>query len=253
MVIMLKRKEDIFGFKIKTKNRYLIGEVQDIYFDDVFWAVRYLVLNTNQTVKQKNALISPISIKSMDNGRLEATINLTWDQVDGGPKMDSHKPISREQEEKMAMHFNWPLYWPGTPARVPGVIETEPVELKPDESTHEVEDDCTDPKLRSANEVIGYHIEASDGMIGHLNDLIIDDQAWMIRYFVIDTRDWLHGKKVLVIPHWMDAFDWKNSTLRVGMTREKIKNSPEFDDSKSITREYEKKLYTHYGTPRYWK
>ena len=57
-----------------------------------------------------------------------------------------------------------------------------------------------DPHLRSIEAVTGYHIHASDGEIGHVEDFLIEDADWSIRYLVVDTKNWWPGKKVLISP-----------------------------------------------------
>jgi hypothetical protein len=100
--------------------------------------------------------------------------------------------------------------------------------------------------------VIGYHVQAKDGMTGHVEDLIADDESWSIRYLVVDTHNWLPGRKVLVDPSWADQVEWAERKVYVDMTREMVNNSPEFDPSAPVNREYEVRLYDFYGRPEPW-
>ena len=75
------------------------------------------------------------------------------------------------------------------------------------------------PHLRSTRNVAGYHIEATDGMVGHVADFIIDDETWEIRYLVIDTKNWWPGKQVLVSPRWIDRVSWSESKVFVSLSR----------------------------------
>ncbi len=106
--------------------------------------------------------------------------------------------------------------------------------------------------LRSADEVMGYHIEALDDAIGHVEDFIVDDESWKLRYIVVDTRNWLPGRKVLVAPDWIDSIRWVDQMVAVSLSREEISESPEFDPTVPINREYETRLYDYYGRPAYW-
>jgi hypothetical protein len=109
-----------------------------------------------------------------------------------------------------------------------------------------------DPHLRSTREVIGYHIQARDGEIGHVDDFIVDDENWIIRYLIVDTRNWLPGRKVLVAPAWVEEINWVERKIQIDLSRNTIKNSPEFDPRTPINREYENQLYDYYGRPYYW-
>lgn len=105
--------------------------------------------------------------------------------------------------------------------------------------------------LRSMKDVSGYTIQATDGEIGSVSDFILDDEPWVIRYVVVDTGNWLPGKKVLVAPPWISRVDWKNSNVYVNLSRVAIKDAPEFDSDK-LDRDYESRLYQHYGQENYW-
>ena len=86
-----------------------------------------------------------------------------------------------------------------------------------------------------------------------MEDFIVDDQTWTIRYMIIDTSNWWPGsRKVLVPPTWIDSVDWAESKVRVDLTVEQIRLGPEYDPSAPVNREYEIQLYDFYGRPKYW-
>jgi hypothetical protein len=127
--------------------------------------------------------------------------------------------------------------------------------LMREEQTLEVnkkEDESWDPHLRSTKDVSGHHIQAQDGEIGHVEDFIIDDETWAIRYLVIDTKNWWGGKKVLISPQWIDRISWDESKVFVNLSKERIKQSPEYSDDLLITRAYEDQLHKHYDQKGYW-
>jgi len=101
--------------------------------------------------------------------------------------------------------------------------------------------------------VTGYHIQASDGEIGHVEDFVVDDEMWALRYVVVDTRNWLPGRKVLVSPQWASVVDWAQEKLWLDLTTDTIKNSPEYEPLAPIDRDYESVLHDYYGQPFYWK
>jgi hypothetical protein len=101
-------------------------------------------------------------------------------------------------------------------------------------------------------EVTGYHIEATDGSIGHIEDFIVDDGIWVIRYFVVDTRNWLPGRKVLAWPQLINSVRWSERRVHVDLDCKTIKSSPEYDPSQALTRDHEELLHRHYGRRGYW-
>jgi hypothetical protein len=107
--------------------------------------------------------------------------------------------------------------------------------------------------LRSANEVRGYQVHGTDQVIGHIDDFIIDDKSWQIRYLVVDTSHFWFGQNVLVARHWAHRVNWVNKAVYVNLSRDAIKNSPKWDPSAPVNRKYEAHLYDYYGRPVYWE
>ena len=109
-----------------------------------------------------------------------------------------------------------------------------------------------DRHLRSTHAVSGYHLQALDGEIGHVEDFIIDDETWAIRYLVVGTRNWWPGKKVLVSPQWIERVSWNDSKVFVNLDRETIKQLPEYTEESLLNRNYEIGLHRHYNRKGYW-
>ena len=110
-------------------------------------------------------------------------------------------------------------------------------------------DDC---HLRSCKAVIGHHIEASDGEIGHVQDLLVDDRTWAIRYLIVDTSNWWGGQHVLVAPQWIEDVGWSEAKVTVDLTRQAVRDAPPYDSAAQLDRQQEQGLYEHYGRPGYW-
>jgi hypothetical protein len=108
------------------------------------------------------------------------------------------------------------------------------------------------PDLRSTHEVTGHHIQALDGEVGHVADFVIDDATWAIRYLIIDTQNWWPGKKVLISPQWIESISWSESKVFVNLSRDAIKQSPEYTEELLLTRDYETGLHQHYNRQGYW-
>ena len=76
---------------------------------------------------------------------------------------------------------------------------------------------------------IGYYVAATDGDLGHVADLLIDDASWTIRHLVVDTRNWLPGRKVLIGPDRLRSVDWIERTIALDLSRREIEASPAYD------------------------
>ena len=106
--------------------------------------------------------------------------------------------------------------------------------------------------LRTMNDLEGYAIRASDGTIGHVTDFYFDDEAWVIRYLIVDTGNWLSSRKVLISPIAIGHPNWTEKILPVSITKEQVKNSPDIDTEKPVSRQHEMLYLGYYGYSYYW-
>jgi hypothetical protein len=233
-----------------------IRRCKDFLFDDRYWTIRYMVADTGKWLPGRKVLISPVLLGKPDWLALSFPVDLTKEQIENSPPVDEHAPVSVQQERKMARYYGMPYYWTG------GAIWGEyilPLALRAvreqvaDTDPNGEEKDRADHHLRSTKEVIGYHIQATDGQVGHVEDFIVEDDTWRIRYLVVDTRNWLPGRKVILSPLWAVAVDWPGKKVHVDITREKVKSSPKYDSKAPLQRRYEAKLFDHYGRRTYWE
>lgn len=250
---MLRSLKDIEGYILRARDGD-IGKVTDFFLDDERWTVRYLVADTGGLLLGgRRVLISPISFREADWETQRFHVTLTKEQVESSPSIDTDQPVSRQRERELSRHYGYPLYW-GTPGlwgmgAYPVALAGQGWNQAPAEPSEEPDQDV---HLRSAKEVRGYHIQGSDDSIGHVDDYILDDETWAIRYLVIDTKNWWFGKKVLVAPEWAHRISWQDRKVHVDLSRRAIEQSPEWDPSAGVNREYEARLYDYYGRPAYW-
>jgi hypothetical protein len=106
--------------------------------------------------------------------------------------------------------------------------------------------------LRSVRDLQTFRIGASDGTIGSVRDFYFDDEAWVIRYLVVDTGGWLGGREVLISPFSIGTPDWVEQILPVSITKEQVKHSPIIDTDKPVSRQHETGYLGYYGYPYYW-
>lgn len=246
---MLRNVKDLEDYSVSGLDGD-IGEVSDFYFDDARWTIRYLVVDTAgfwETARK--VLISPISFQQADWATRRFHLALTREKIRNGPSVELDKPVSRQYERDYYQYYDWPSYWGYGGIWGPGEFPAALAGGRWHEQPHEP---SGDPHLRSAREVTGYHIKGIDAEIGHVKDFIVDDQSWTIRYLVVDTSNWWLGKSVLLPPRWVERISWAENLVHVNLPREVIKKSPEWKPEEPIDREYEVRLYQHYGWPAYW-
>ena len=245
---MLNKAKSLKGYRLDSLDGE-IGRVKEFYFDDRHWMIRYLVADTGNWLTDRQVLISPYALVDVNKEEQHIAVDLTKKQIEDSPSLDSDKPVSRQFEEAYNGYYGWPMYWGG-----PYMWGAYPYIVRDREKWRESTqgEKTWDSHLRSTHEVSGYHIQASDGEIGHVEDFLIDDETWAIRYLVIDTQNWWPGKKVLISPQWIERVSWSESKVFVNLPRESIRQSPEYTEKSLLTRDYETILHQHYNRKGYW-
>lgn len=255
---MLRSLKDLEGYAVSASDGD-VGKVVDFLLDDERWGIRYLVVETGDILGGERGLISPISFREADWSTRRFHLALTMDQVENSPSIDLDKPVSRQHERDYFKYYGYPSYseaavwgmglYPGSllgPDLDAGSLPGPGLDAAP---TEQADQPVGDVHLRSAAEVRGYHIQGSDDSIGHVADFVVDDETWEVNYLVVDTSNWLFGRKVLVAPHWASSISWEERKVYVDETREAIRNSPEWHPDAGINHMDEARLHGHYGRP----
>jgi uncharacterized protein YrrD len=246
---MLNKAKTLQSYSLQNTDGETIGKVKEFYFDDQHWTVRYLVADTGNWLTGRQVLISPYALVAVNSDHHNIVAGLTKKQIEDSPSLDSDKPVSHQFEQAYYGYYGWPMYWSG-----PYAWGTSPYLVRNPEQwkTSAQREKAWDPHLRSTYGVSGHHIQALDGELGHVEDFIIDDETWAIRYLIVDTHNWWPGKKVLVSPQWIERVSWGERKVFVNLSREAIKHSPEYTGESPLTRDYETGLHEHYNRRGYW-
>lgn len=235
--MVLRNAKQLEGHALHARDG-VIGKVKDFYFDDLHWRIRYCVVETGEWLQSRRVLIAPTSMEPYDANEGAFPVTLTMDQVRHSPDAGSERLISRQYEAALHKYYGLPVYWGGLfgeAAIMPSLIATTAAGA-PDEpavvaSEQPAAAPPADPFLRSMNDTIGYHLEASDGPIGHMEDFLIHAEDWSIRYLVVDPRNWWPGPKVVISPDLILTVDWEKSRVIIDLTRDAIRGSPTYDPS----------------------
>lgn len=250
---MYRKAKQMFGWTIHGTDD-VVGKLHDLYFDDEYWSIRYLVVETGGWLSRRRVLVSPFAVDAVAWDEEMLSVELTRERVENGPDIDLERPVSGQQFIDLHDYYGWPAYWAGSSLLGTATVGPYPFVLAGAEAVEEEaaegELDETyrgDPHLRSVREVVGYHIAAEDGEMGHVSDFLVDYEEWVIRFLEVDTRDFLPGRHVLIAPRWVVDVDWAAAEVRLALTREQVKDSPEYDADRPVTTDYERQLFLHYG------
>lgn len=256
---MLHSADDLKACQIQSIDDDL-GTINDLYFDDEAWVIRYLVVATNNWFFKREALISPIALGKLDWLNKKMRVTLSQKQVDDSPDISVHKPVSRQQEIKYFGYYGYPIYWGGGglwgEGLYPGglVLANDQISEQPNgvKAKAYAQSQNNDPHLRSWEKVKGFVVHGSDGEIGYIRDLLIDDQTFAVRYVVVKANDWWIGHDILVSPQWFNDMDWSDTSVKVNHTRAEVKAAPLYDSSVKMDREWEIAMHKHYEKTGYW-
>lgn len=238
------------------------GTVADLLFDDRRFTVRWVVVDTGAWLPGRKVLLPPAAFERPEPPIERLSADVSQADVEAAPGIDVDAPVSRQHEADLFAHYRFTPYWAiggaavGTaaPETVPpaatGVPDVEPVTREPTGAA--AIETGGDPDLRSADEVAGYHIHATDGFVGHVADLLIAPDDWRVRWLVVDTRDFLPGRRVLLSPDWVRSFGWADREVLVDVSRETVREAPPYEPAQGADRDLEDRLYRHYGFPPYY-
>lgn len=255
---MLWHASEINGYAIEASDGN-IGTVNDFLFDDASWLVRWLVVDTGNWLSGRKVLLPPSALGRLSANNRVFDVKLTKQQVKDSPEIDTDRPVSRQMETNVYDHYGWSPYWStglyrGEYGILGGNFLGGPTVASPSLESRRREQHLADaqrsddnPHLRSIKAVTGYHIHATDGEIGHVEDFLVEDADWSIHYLVIDTKNWWPGKRILVSSRSAGKIDWNDRLVNLDVDRQRIKESPAYDPSMTIDLAYDQKFQTYYG------
>jgi uncharacterized protein YrrD len=252
---MLHSVKELKGLKIAATDGE-VGTIDEVFFDDAHWTIRYLVVDTGGLITGRSVLIPPHALEGADWADEVLQVNLSKQQVKDSPDVDTTKPVSRQHETDLYDHYGYPYYWGGPYAWGAMVFPTmtgpevfgDPMQEQRNEAL-EQERTNQDPHLRSSKEVIGYHIQATDDTVGHIEDFMFDDKDWSIQLIAVDTRNWWPGKSVLLSPQRIREVSWSEQKVMVDISREEVENSSEYDPANPPPLGPKYDLYRRFGMP----
>jgi len=255
---MLQAAKKFMSMKVRATDGEC-GHIRDIYFDDDQWTLRYFLLDTGKWLPGKMVLISPLAVVDIDFKNKILDVNLSRVQIENGPNPSEHMPISRQLAARHSAYYDYPFYWPGSGiwpelgydlAYYANFKNRVTTDSENSQIKNEIKNE--DQHLRTVKEIKSYLLEATDGLFGHVEDFVIDDDTWELRYLVVDTINWWPSKSVILSTQWVRDIVWSESKIVLDLSKEKIKNSPAYSEE-NLDRDYEINLYDYYQEPKYWQ
>jgi sporulation protein YlmC with PRC-barrel domain len=221
------------------------GKVKDFLLDEERWVIRYLEADFGNLFKKKRVLIPRVFMLDPEWENEEFPVNISKEEVEDCPDLEEHMPVSREYEKELSRHYRVDFYWADAYSAAAAARYFPPRPLRiPSRKLSEKE---LDTSLRSFREVEGYTIRAIDDTLGHVEDLIVDDDDWQVVYLIVDTSNWRPwSKKVLLPLEFIKEISYVDRKVAIALHTGSIKGAPEYDVDKPVDMDYEKALYDFY-------
>lgn len=245
---MLWDASTIKGYEVEATDGS-IGTVSDWLFEDVGWAVRWLVVDVGHWLTGRKVLLPRYVLESPDRSLGHLPVKLTLQQVKDGPEVDMKQPVARQIEANVDTYYRRVAYPIGSDGPLVNRLAQPSGETLPfGPASDDVEPDAPgDPHLRSIAALTGSHVHATDADIGHIDNFLLEDRNWRIRYLAVDTGNWWPGEKVLISPRSVQQIDWAERSIHVDIDRRKIEGGPRYDPAIPVDSAYEDKFLSYYG------
>ena len=257
---MLINAKKLMGLTVHAKDGDA-GEVQAFYFDNRWWSVRYLAVETGSWFNSRRVLVPPASFSSIDISSKRINSNLTVDQIQGSPDVDFNLVLSRGVEADTLRHRGLPRFTLTNEERLlsqllPHETAEERIMTSRGEKTFaSVQQGGMSmaaelvPGARhlfSSDEIFRYRLQATDSDIGNIDDVILDDRTWAIKYLIVDTSQLQPERKVLLSPWRIDRIGVIESMIRINLSKTAINGGPGYDPSRQIDAEYDRNVREYY-------
>jgi sporulation protein YlmC with PRC-barrel domain len=250
---MLWNASKLSGYAVEA-NDGLIGTVSDFLFEDRTWQVRWLVVETGNWFANNKVLLPLSTLGYPHQTQEKFSVSLTRQQVKDSPRINTDLPISREMESSIYDFYGWDPYWSGLYAlggAMPAMMKaTIPIPRNTANKAALLRP--ADQHLLSVDTIAGYYLEAADGTIGHVDDFLIDDTNWHIRYLIAATSNWWPGKSVVLSSNSVKKVDWAERIVKLDVNRSQVRGSPRYDPGTRLDKAYQERLLEHYGLENHW-
>jgi len=245
---MLRHASKIIGCDVVSSDGS-VGKVHDILFDEVSWTFQHLVADIGSWLAGERVLLPLAAVGEVDEVERQLQVHLTKGEIEHCSGVSTCTTASEEAQVLLGKYWMWTTTsFAHLPPEASRVMDSEATADEKEEVEDKVES-----RLRSVRESDGYHIAAPDGDIGHLTELVVDSDTWQIQYLVVNTGNWLLRRNVLIPRAALESIHWADRKVHLSITKNEIKNSPEYDPKEMLDRDYEQTLHDHYGHRPYWQ
>lgn len=244
---MLRSLREILGYSIKATDG-VMGTADDFLFDQNTWEIRYMVDDTGKWLPGRRVLLYADALGHPVWESKAVPVDLSQNTIENSPHIDTHAPVSRQKEAELFSYYNWDPYWAMTaPEALPPYIIPPKMPGGDHPPSHQEES-----HLRSVDEILGYTVFSQEDEAGKIDDLIVEEEDWLIRFLVVDRAGLLRSETVMMPTSWVHSIDWAMKAIQLHTTEQEIQQCPEFDPAQPVNSAVETRYYDYFGRPVYW-
>lgn len=220
------------GYKLRAVDGE-IGKVHEFLFNDRIWRIDYLVARVGRWPDERLILIPRNDLKRTDRKRKEVSVNLTVERVKKCPGISADEPVSRRKEMGVLNYLKLPDLWAAhrphtigkrTPVKKPVTEELQSIKERLSAEAH------GNPDLRSSRDVIGYRVRCADAEIGDVEDLLVEDESWEIKYMIVKRGGLFSGGvDILIASADIGGIEWEESNVFVKLPAEEVESKSRLD------------------------
>jgi hypothetical protein len=237
-----------------------LGNFDNAFFERDRWVVPLISIKTGPWLLGRSVLLAPDFVRRIQTRNHRMQIDISKREILRHKTVDQETAISRRKDEDVRNYYGWPLFWGYVPGpdlyypvtgihqfQFPGVAAEFTPEPK-DVVLH-----TPTGQLKDGEEILGFKVQAIDGEIGYVQDLMIDLEKWKVSYLVVETGSWFYHDRVAISTQWVRDILDLDIQLEVDLMRDTIERSPTpLDESKPWTHAQEQKLYDYYARAKHW-
>ena len=198
-----------------------VGFVEDYLFDDDLWTIRYIVANVRPWIDTEEVLLTPLSIKGLDQKHKEIEFCHDKKSIENSPRISADEPVKRHQEKILLRENRASKHLIDDE----GTVEEDSqrslgVSMHPEalvtKSKKTTEKDECNSHLRSFREIRGYEVYCVDDFLGYLEDVEVDDEAWNVLCLLVKTDQ---GQNLKLAPGWVDCIYGSENMMKLNVPR----------------------------------
>lgn len=221
---MLRPAGQLLGYRLVDREG-IVGSVEDFHIYCPGWSVRHAAIFTGEWLSGRWVLVPIELLGPPDPLQREVSLLIMRERIRIAPVPESDRPPSSLFESALYRHYGVP-----PPQAIPRAGQTG-----------------LETSLWSLESVRGCQVDALDMEVGRVDDYLLDDSDWRIRYLIVNLRRWMPGRKVVVPVAAIRLLSWKHRRIALGLSRDGILAAPRFEGPGSLSEEYQNGLESYFA------